>query len=122
MKRFRLTTRAAADLEEIVRSAARVNPDAATTVARTFLELFELLGRFPSIGARRQAITAHPLRLISLYQCLIVYRPETIFIQIIAIIPLADEAERLLSDHFNDEIDETELVLDTPIPIESLTS
>lgn len=114
IKRFRLTERAASDLAEIVRSAARVSPDAAAVVARTFLELFQLLGMFPSIGAHRRAITPHPLRLISLYQCLIVYRAETILIQIIAILPLADEAERLLSDNFNDEIDETVLALAAP--------
>jgi len=114
IKRFRLTERAARDLEEIVRSAARVSPEGAAIVARTFLELFQLLGMFPSIGAHRRAITPYPLRLISLYQCLIVYRAETILIQIIAILPLADEAERLLSDNFNDEVDESALVLAAP--------
>ncbi len=108
MRRFHLTPRAARDLEEIVRSAARVNREAAAVVSRTFLELFELLGRFPTIGSRRRAITRHPLRLISLFQCLIVYRPKSILIEILAIIPLASEAERLLSDHFNDEPEEAE--------------
>jgi len=116
MKRFQLTERAARDLEEIVRSAARVSPPAASVVASKFLAVFELLGIFPSIGSRRTAITPHPLRLLSLYQCLIVYRPERILVEILAIIPLADEAERLLSDHFNDEPAEPDA---TPLPQES---
>ncbi len=111
-KRFHLAERAARDLEEIVHSAAQVSPEAASIVGRTFLELFELLGRFPAMGARRRAITPHPLRMVSIYQCLIVYRPESILVEILAIVPLADEAERLLSDHFNDEVEDSE----TPPP------
>jgi len=47
---------------------------------------FPYLADFPNAGHRRQDLTSAPVRFLSVYSYLIVYRPETKPLQIVAIL------------------------------------
>lgn len=74
--RYRLTERAARDLEAIVSFIAADNPDAAIRVIDAFEAAFALLAARPQIGHVREDLTSRPARFWRVYSYLIAYEPS----------------------------------------------
>ena len=98
MSGYRLSPRAKAHLVEI-RSwyLKKQSPSGARIVAREFREVFRLLGRNPDIGHKREDLTDKTLRFWPVRSYLVVYRPDTRPLQIVALLHGARDVAHILS-------------------------
>ena len=87
MSGYRLSPQAKAHLNEI-RSwyLEQQTPSGARTVARELREGFRLLGRNPDIGHSREDLTDKTLRFWPVRSFLVVYRPSTRPLEIVAVL------------------------------------
>lgn len=86
---FQLTPQAAEDLDAVWWYIAGDNPEAADRVETEIVETCRRLAKYPLIGTRREDITPLPVRfwtIPKLPNYVIVYRPETVPLQIIAVL------------------------------------
>jgi plasmid stabilization system protein ParE len=86
---FQFTPQAAEDLDAIWWFIAEDNRDAASRVEMEIIATCRRLAKHPRIGTRRQDITALPVRFWTLPKFpnyVIVYRPDTAPLQVVAIL------------------------------------
>jgi plasmid stabilization system protein ParE len=86
---YQFTPQASEDLEAIWSYISQDSMDAANRVETAILEACTLVAQNPSIGSRRIEITARPLRFWTVPRFsnyIIVYLPETIPLQIVAVL------------------------------------
>jgi plasmid stabilization system protein ParE len=86
---FQLTAQAAEDLDSLWWFIARDSRDAADRVEGKIVEACRRLAQYPLIGSLRQDITCAPVRFWTVSKFpnyVIVYRPETNPVQVIAIL------------------------------------
>jgi len=86
---FRLTPQALEDLDAIWWFIAEDNPEAADSVELEILGACRRLTKYPLIGTKKQDIVDLPVRFWTLTRFsnyVIVYRPETAPLQIVAIL------------------------------------
>jgi plasmid stabilization system protein ParE len=86
---FQLTSQAIEDLDAIWWAIAEDNRDAAERVEIEILATCHRLARHPRMGTKRQDITMLPVRLWTITKFpnyVIVYRPETNPLQVVAIL------------------------------------
>jgi plasmid stabilization system protein ParE len=86
---FELTPQAADDLDEIWWFIAQHSIDSANRVEQEVVATFRRLARHPLIGTKRPDITPLPVRFWTVTRFpnyVIVYRPETAPLQIIAVL------------------------------------
>ena len=86
---FQLTPQAAEDLDTIWWIIAEDNRDAAERVEIEILATCRRLARHPRMGTKRQDITTLPVRFWTITKFpnyVIVYRPETVPLQVVAIL------------------------------------
>jgi plasmid stabilization system protein ParE len=96
---FQLTKRAIEDLEEIWRYIAEDSVRAADRVEAVILRSCGRLSHFPKLGSKRSEITPLPVRFWTVTRYpnfIIVNRPETIPLQVIAILHGKRNLETLL--------------------------
>jgi plasmid stabilization system protein ParE len=86
-RRYVLAPQAARDLVEIWRYITQEsNRETADRVESVIRSKFAYLAEFPGGGHWRRDLTEAPVRFLSVYWYLIVYRPETKPLQIVAIL------------------------------------
>ena len=86
---FRLTPQATEDLDAIWWIIAEENRDAAERVETEILATCQRLARYPRIGPKRHDITMLGVRFWTIAKFpnyVIVYRPETVPLQVVAIL------------------------------------
>jgi plasmid stabilization system protein ParE len=86
---FRLTPQATEDLDTIWRTIAEENRDAAERVEMEILAACRRLAKHSRMGTKRQDVTKLPVRFWTITKFpnyVIVYRPETIPLQVVAIL------------------------------------
>jgi plasmid stabilization system protein ParE len=99
---FQFTPRATQDLDDIWWFIAQDNHDAADRVEREIAAACGRLARYPLIGTTRRDITALPVRFwtVAAYpNYVIVYRPNTAPLQIVAIVHGKQDVHRLLDEN-----------------------
>ena len=85
---YRLTPSALEDLDEILIFIAADKPKAADRFEFELIRTFQRLAKSPLIGIRRKDITALPVRFLTVGKFpnyVVVYRPETKPLQLIAV-------------------------------------
>jgi|SRR5579863_1985951 len=98
MRRYILAPEAALDLVEIWRYLRnKANVEIAERVERAIREKIVFLASMPGAGHWRRDLTDEPVRFFAVYSFLIVYRPETKPLQVVAILHGSREVERVLS-------------------------
>ncbi len=85
MSGYVLSTDAELDLDEIWEYIAADHLDAADRWIEKLFDAFELLGQTPSLGHRREDLTAHPVLFWPVGAYLIIYRADRRPIEIVAI-------------------------------------
>jgi plasmid stabilization system protein ParE len=86
---YQLSLKALDDLDDIWTYIAADSVDAATRVESAILEACEGIARYPLLGSKRREITPLPIRfwVVTRYpNFMVVYRPETKPLQIIAVL------------------------------------
>jgi plasmid stabilization system protein ParE len=86
---FQLTLQATEDLDAIWWNIAEENRDAAERVESEILAACRRLANYPRVGTRRRDITMLPVRFWTITKFpnyVIVYRPETTPLQVVAIL------------------------------------
>ena len=86
---FQLTLQSSEDLDAIWWSIANDNVDAASQVETEILATCQRLAKHPGMGTKRRDITILPVRFWTITKFpnyVIVYRPETAPLQIVAIL------------------------------------
>jgi len=100
-RRFILAPDAVRDLVQIwrhiKRESSRENADRVEAVIRG---KFTYLADFPHAGHWRRDLTDAPVRFLSVYSYLIVYRPETSPLQIVCVLHGGRDVEAILSRRF----------------------
>jgi len=96
--RYELTRSALADLDELWTFIAEDNVEAADRVSAAILDACSLLAHQPLIGHSRQDLTPRPVLFWSSGRYLIVYRPESEPVRIIAIFHGSRDVASLLTD------------------------
>ena len=98
MSRYILSSDAEADVEEIIDYYLFENQSvyAAETVNREFHAAFRTLADSPGQGHLREDLTDKPFRFWRVRSCLIVYRPETTPIEVMAVLHGRRNVARLL--------------------------
>jgi plasmid stabilization system protein ParE len=86
MKRFRITPRASADIDEIWTYIAQDNPSAADRVEQQLHDAMRLLAEFPGIGHVRADVDDPRYRFWSVFSYVIVYRPDPKPVEVIRVI------------------------------------
>jgi plasmid stabilization system protein ParE len=89
MPRFQLTPQATDDLDAIWSTIAEQNRNAAERVETEILATCSRLAKHPLMGTKRRDITMLPVRFWTITKFpnyAIVYRPETVPLQVIAIL------------------------------------
>ena len=86
MKRFRITHRASADIDEIWTYIAQDNPSAADRVEQQLHDTMNLLAEFPGIGHTRADVDDVRYRFWSVYDYVIVYRHDRKPIEVIRVL------------------------------------
>jgi plasmid stabilization system protein ParE len=81
-----LSQEALSDLDEIWLYIAADSPTAADRVIDEIYEAIYKLAEFPGMGHLREDLIDEPLRFWSVYQYLIIYRPETQPIEIVRVV------------------------------------
>jgi plasmid stabilization system protein ParE len=101
MRRYILAPEAALDLVEIWRYLKnKANVEIAERVERAIREKIIFLASMPGAGHWRRDLTDEPARFFAVYSYLIVYRPETKPLQVVAILHGSRDVERVLSRRF----------------------
>jgi plasmid stabilization system protein ParE len=98
---FQLTPKAIDDLEGIWRSIAADSQDAAERVESEILATCHRLAKHPLMGTKRQDITTLRVRFWTLTKFpnyVIVYRPETVPLQVVAILHGKRYLKKVLQD------------------------
>jgi antitoxin ParD1/3/4 len=96
--RYVLAPQAARDLVEIWRYIKRQSTlEMADHVESVIRDRFAFLAEKPSAGHWRKDLTADPVRFLAVYRYLIVYRPQTRPLQIVAVLHGRRDVERLLT-------------------------
>src|SRR5579871_5767470 len=98
---YRLSQRAVDDLDSIHAYIETDNFDAANRVESAILEACEKLGRFPMLGSIRTDITAKPVRFWTVPRFpnyIVVYRPDTSPVHVIAILHVKRDLKQVLAD------------------------
>jgi len=98
MSRYELTRSALADIDELWTYIAEDNVEAADRVSSAILDACELLAEQPLIGHTREDLTPRPVLFWISGRYLIVYRPETEPLRIVAIFHDARDVASLLTD------------------------
>jgi plasmid stabilization system protein ParE len=97
MRRYILAPEAAADLVEIWRYLKnKASFEIAQKVERAIRDKIVFLASMPGAGHWRRDLTEEPVRFFAVYSYLIVYRPETKPLQVVAILHGSREVERIL--------------------------
>lgn len=94
MTRYVLTPAAEDDLQNIIEFLIVESPSAASRVLDALQEATQLLGERPGIGHRRTDLADEALR----FWPLVIYRPDTVPVQVIRILHGARDVRRLLED------------------------
>jgi plasmid stabilization system protein ParE len=97
--RFELTHQAAEDLDAIWWIIAEDSQDAAQRVEMEIIAACRRLARHPRMGTKRQDITMLPVRFWTITKFpnyVIVYRPDTIPLQVVAILHGKRDLEEVL--------------------------
>ena len=98
MRRYILAPEAALDLVEIWRYLKnKASVEIAEKVERAIRDKFLFLAGTPGAGHWRRDLTDEPVRFFAVYSYLIVYRPETKPLQVVAILHGSRDVERVLS-------------------------
>ena|ERR1039457_116617 len=101
MGRCILAPEAAIDLVEIWRYLKKkANVEIAERVERAIRDKVVFLASMPGAGHWRRDFTDEPVRFFAVYSYLIVYRPETKPLQVVAILHGSRDVERVLSKRF----------------------
>lgn len=98
---YLLTPRAVDDLDQIWNFIAQDSPAVADRVESAIFEACASLARYPLLGSKRAEITSLPVRfwVVSRYSnYVIVYRPETKPLRIVAILHGKRDIKALLDD------------------------
>ncbi len=96
--RYILAPEAARDLVQIWRYLRKEsNRDTADRVESVIRSKFLGLADFPDAGHRRRDLTSAAVRFLSVYSYLIVYRPETKPVQIVAILHAHRDVAKILT-------------------------
>lgn len=96
---FQLTPQAAEDLDDIWWAIAEDNREAAEQVELEILATCHRLAKHPRMGTKRQDITPLPVRFWTITKFpnyVIVYRPETVPLQVVAILHGKRDLKRVL--------------------------
>jgi plasmid stabilization system protein ParE len=96
---FQLTPQATEDLDAIWWSIAEESRDAAERVELEVLATCHRLARHPRMGTRRQDVTTLPVRFWTITEFpnyVIVYRPETIPLQVVAVLHARRDLKRVM--------------------------
>jgi plasmid stabilization system protein ParE len=96
---FELTPQAAEDLDAIWWIIAEDNRDAAQRVEMEIIATCQRLARHPRMGIKRQDVTMLPVRFWTITKFpnyVIVYRPDTIPLQVVAILHGKRDLEEVL--------------------------
>ena len=96
MKRFRVSREAAANITEIWEFIAEDNVAAAERVRRELQDAIRDLANAPGKGHRREDLTDKAVRFWRVRSYLIVYRPDTDPLEIVAVLHGARDIPRLL--------------------------
>ena len=97
--RYVLAPEAALDLVQIWRHIKKNAPvDMADRVEAVIREKIAFLAETPGGGHWRKDLTDEPVKFFSVYSYLIVYRPETSPLQVVAILHGRRDVEELLKD------------------------
>jgi plasmid stabilization system protein ParE len=98
MTRYELTKEALGDIDELWLYIAEDSIDAANRVSDAILDACDLLSEQPLVGHARPDLTERPVLFWSSGKYLIVYRPETNPIRIIAVFHSSRDVATLLTD------------------------
>ena len=96
---FQLTAQAIDDLDSIWQFIAQENPQAADRVEAEIIATCGRIAEYPLIGHKRQDITPLPVRFWTLLKYpnyVIVYRPETLPLLVIAVLHGKRDLEEIL--------------------------
>jgi antitoxin ParD1/3/4 len=98
MRRYTLAPEAAFDLVKIWRYLKKkASIEIAEKVERAIREKIVFLASVPGAGHWRRDLTDESVRFFAVYSYLIVYRPETKPLQVVAILHGSRDVERILS-------------------------
>ena len=99
MRRYVLAPQAAEDLVEIWRHlASEANAETAERVETEIRKKIEFLARTPGAGHWRKDLTDDPVKFFAVYSYLIIYRPESKPLHVIAILHGRRNVTYLLKD------------------------
>ncbi|SRR5579883_1438632 len=97
-RRYILAPEAAQDFVQIWRYLQkRASVEVADRVESAIRERLVFLAKTPGAGHWRKDLTDEPVRFFPIYSYLIVYRPETKPLQVVAILHAYREVERILA-------------------------
>jgi len=99
--RIQFTPQAAEDLDAIWRVIAKDNRNAADRVETEILAACQRLARHPGMGIKRRDITPLPVRFWTVTKFpnyVIVYRPETAPLQVVAVLHGKRDLKKVLED------------------------
>jgi len=97
VSRFALTAQARLDLFEIWNYVADDSIDAADRITERLHEAFQKLAEMPHMGHRREDLADSRHRFWSVFSYVIVYRPDTQPMQIVAILHGARDIQAFLA-------------------------
>jgi toxin ParE1/3/4 len=86
MIRFRVSHRATIDLAKIQSYIAVENPSAVDALIDALFDAFQAIARDPELGERRPEITPDPIRMFSVKNYVIFYRPRRDFVEIVRVV------------------------------------
>ena len=98
---YQLTPRELDDLSDIWEFIAEDNESAANRVESAILSACESLARHPMLGSKRSEITPLPFRFLTVARFpsfIVVYRPDTEQLQIVAVLHGKRDIKTLLQD------------------------
>jgi antitoxin ParD1/3/4/toxin ParE1/3/4 len=98
MTLYEVSAEAQNDLFEIWCRIAEDSVELANRIEDEFHSLFASLGRMPAQGHTRKDLTARPVLFVPLYSFLVVYQPDGIPIQILAVLRGKRDVKRVLSE------------------------
>lgn len=98
MNRYELSKEALADLDELWLYIAEDSIDAATRTTDAILDACALLGKHPQIGHEREDLTDRPVLFWSSGKYMLVYRPDTTPLLVVAVLHASRDLATLLND------------------------
>ena len=98
MSRYELAREALDDLDELWLYVAEDSVDAANRIAAAILDACDLLVDHPHIGHTRTDLTDRPVLFWASGKYLIVYRPETKPLRVVAVLHASRDVATLLTD------------------------